>query len=64
MNSVYNKTKFTFFSVINMRNKGVFDIDIANKLIDQKKIKKRKGFHGTIVEIIEEKLINGKLFLD
>ena len=60
----YNTTKFPFFSVIEMKNKGVFDLELANLFLTQNKIRKRKGFHGTLIEILEEKLVNGKLILD
>ena len=61
---IYDITKFTYFSVTSMKRDGVFDRNTANKLLKQKKIRRREGMHGDIIQIIESKLIDGKLKLD
>ena len=61
---IYDITKFPYFRVGTLKTDGVFDKDIANKLLQQGKIRKREGMHGTLIEIVEEKLVNGKLILD
>ena len=50
--SIYAKTKWTFFSVRELQNEGVFNKDEANKLFKEGKIRKREGMHGDLIELI------------
>lgn len=50
----FSKTKWPFFRVIDLIEKGVFDRDEANRLFREGKIRKREGMHGDLIELINE----------
>lgn len=50
--SEYARTKWPFFYVVKLKEKGLFEKDEANKLASEGRIKKREGMHGVLIELI------------
>lgn len=48
----YSETNRPFFNIRELSNKGLFDKDEANNLFHAGKIRKRKGMHGDLIELI------------
>lgn len=53
--SIYDQTRWPFFSVSDLQYKGIFDREEANILYKEGKIKIREGMNGKLIEIIIEK---------
>lgn len=52
LQSIYEKTRWPFFLVVDLKSKGIFNREEANLLITEGKIKKRQGMHGDLIELL------------
>lgn len=53
--SIYDQTRWPFFSVSDLQYKGIFDREEANRLYAEGKIRIREGMAGKLIEIIIKK---------
>ena len=54
--SQYEKTKWNFFLVQELKNMGVWDKDEANNLVKKGIIRKRRGINGDLIELMTDNI--------